>query len=336
MRRTSFTGASSPFNEKQVGFNGGGPIVRDRAHFFGSYEYQDRAITVAPEHAASRSSTSTSRRTSKRHYVTARADVQLEHAAPAVRARLDLQLGSDQRGRRTAARRVSAATRVRPTNIDVSIGDTWVISSRARERSPRRLLAHRQPAQLEFADAAPELPVGDPRLADQLAAVVEGDEHRSSTTRSAYFVPELARRAQHEGAGSSSSGRSSGARSRSQPFGAFNFSRDPADFNDPATYPAPTSYSIPLGDTSYKREQSDLRGVLPGQLDDQPQADAESRRALRRRDRHDEHRFARPGRARRAAHRRRQLRAARRLRLRPDAATAARSCAAATAATTTR
>ena len=35
-------------------------------------------------------------------------------------------------------------------------------------------------------------------------------------------------------------------------YGSYNFSRDPADFNDPSTYPAPTSYTIPLGDTSYK------------------------------------------------------------------------------------
>jgi outer membrane receptor protein involved in Fe transport len=34
-------------------------------------------------------------------------------------------------------------------------------------------------------------------------------------------------------------------------YGAFSFARDPADFNDPATYPPPTSFSINLGDFAY-------------------------------------------------------------------------------------
>ena len=34
-------------------------------------------------------------------------------------------------------------------------------------------------------------------------------------------------------------------------FGSFTFTKDPTNFNDPSTYPAPTRYTIPLGDTSY-------------------------------------------------------------------------------------
>ena len=45
-------GRVSPFHESQVGLNGGGPILRDRAHFFGSYECQARDASTSPEHAA--------------------------------------------------------------------------------------------------------------------------------------------------------------------------------------------------------------------------------------------------------------------------------------------
>ena len=35
-----------PFQNQQVGGTLGGPIIRDRAHFFGSYEYERQPGTV--------------------------------------------------------------------------------------------------------------------------------------------------------------------------------------------------------------------------------------------------------------------------------------------------
>ncbi|MGH9203101.1 MAG: carboxypeptidase regulatory-like domain-containing protein, partial [Vicinamibacterales bacterium] len=43
-----FTNRVSPFHEKQIGMTSGGPIVRDRAHWFASYEHQIRDITARP------------------------------------------------------------------------------------------------------------------------------------------------------------------------------------------------------------------------------------------------------------------------------------------------
>ena len=41
------------------------------------------------------------------------------------------------------------------------------------------------------------------------------------------------------------------ANCRASRYGQFNFSRDPTNFLDPSTYPAPTQYSTSLGDFSY-------------------------------------------------------------------------------------
>ena len=37
----------------------------------------------------------------------------------------------------------------------------------------------------------------------------------------------------------------------SKSYGQFNFARDPTNFTDPSTYPAPTQYSTSLGDFGY-------------------------------------------------------------------------------------
>ena len=44
-----FTNTVQPFSEKQNGVNVGGPVKRDRAFFFASYEYQNRAVTAIPK-----------------------------------------------------------------------------------------------------------------------------------------------------------------------------------------------------------------------------------------------------------------------------------------------
>src|SRR6266852_4654800 len=43
-----FTGAVAPFDQKQTGINGGGPIVKSRAFYFGSFEYNKLSATAHP------------------------------------------------------------------------------------------------------------------------------------------------------------------------------------------------------------------------------------------------------------------------------------------------
>jgi outer membrane receptor protein involved in Fe transport len=243
-----FTNAVSPFNEKQVGFNAGGPIVRDRAHFFGSYEFQDRAITSRPNTGFAQFDVDVPQDIT-RHYVTARADVQVSQAhrifVRGSRYKWE-QLNVDVDGDTTLSGGYS-----RPSdNFDVSLGDTWVISPRLLyevragfSRIDNRLNSNSPTPRLNF----PSATLGSPTNSPQWWKEMNTQINQSMS----YFVPNL------KGEHALKAGlqiflpRFWGA--FPQPaYGSYNFDSDPADFNDPSTYPAPTSYSIPLGDTSYR------------------------------------------------------------------------------------
>jgi hypothetical protein len=246
--RNPFTGVVAPFNEKQVGFNGGGPIVRDRAHFFGSYEYQARDVTSRPNTGFAQFDVDVPQDIT-RHYVTTRADVQLTQKHRFfVRGSLYNweQLNVDVDGRTTISGGYS-----RPSdNIDASIGDTWVISPRALyevragfSRIDNRLLSNSPTPRLNFPSAILGSPTNSPQWWKEMNTQINQSF--------SYFMPDL------KGEHSMKAGlqiflpRFWGA--FPQPaYGSYSFSRDPADFNDPSTYPQATSYTIPLGDTSYK------------------------------------------------------------------------------------
>lgn len=246
--RNPFTGTVSPFDEKQVGFNAGGPIVRDRAHFFGSYEYQDRAITSRPNTGFAQFDVDVPQDIT-RHYVTVRADVQLNKAhrffVRGSRYNWE-QLNVDVDGRTTISGGYS-----RPSdNIDVSIGDTWVISERMLyevragfSRIDNRLSSNSPTPRLNFPSAILGSPTNSPQWWKEMNTQINQSI--------SYFLPNL------KGEHAMKAGlqvflpRFWGA--FPQPaYGSYNFSSDPADFNDPSTYPRPTSFTIPLGDTSYK------------------------------------------------------------------------------------
>jgi hypothetical protein len=246
--KNPFTGVVSPFDEKQVGFNGGGPIVRDRAHFFASYEFQDRAITSRPNTGYAQFDVDVPQDVT-RHYVTGRADVQLNQ-----KHRLFVR-GSmynwDQINVDVDSRTTISGGYSRPSdNIDVSIGETWVVSPRTLyevragfSRIDNRLNSNSPTPRLNFPSAILGSPTNSPQWWKEMNTQINQSI--------SYFVPDL------KGEHSMKAGLQIffphfwGA--FPQPaYGSYNFSRDPADFNDPSTYPAPTSYTIPLGDTSYK------------------------------------------------------------------------------------
>mgnify|MGYP001764980392 CR=1 FL=1 len=74
-----FTNQVAPFHEKQMGANGGGPVMRDRMHFFASYEYQSRAVTARPNTGFAQFDVDASQDIT-RHYTTGRVDTQLNQA----------------------------------------------------------------------------------------------------------------------------------------------------------------------------------------------------------------------------------------------------------------
>lgn len=243
-----FTGQVSPFNEKQVGLNGGGPLVRDRAHFFGSYEYQKRAITTRPNTGIPQFDVD-SPQDINRYFVTGRVDFQLNQAH-----RLFLR-GSvynwEQLNVDVDSRTALSGGYARPSdNLDLSVGDTWVMSPRAVyevragfSRIDNRLLSNSPTPRLDF----PSVVLGSPTNSPQWWKEMNTQINQSFS----YFVPDW------KGEHSLKTGlqiflpRFWGA--FPQPaYGSYTFNRDPADFANPATYPAPTRYAIPLGDTSYK------------------------------------------------------------------------------------
>lgn len=246
--KNPFTGVVSPFNEKQVGLNGGGPIVRGKAHFFGSYEYQKRAVTARPNTAIAQFDVDTPQDIN-RLFLTARADVQLNSAH-----RLFLR-GSlynwEQLNVDVGSRTALSGGYARPSdNLDLSVGDTWVISSRAVyevragfSRIDNRLLSNSPTPRLDF----PSVVLGSPTNSPQWWKEMNTQINQSVS----YFVPSW------KGEHGLKAGvqiflpRFWGAFPKPA-YGSYTFNRDPVDFNNPATYPAPTRYTIPLGDTSYK------------------------------------------------------------------------------------
>ncbi|MPY90691.1 MAG: hypothetical protein GEU99_22565 [Luteitalea sp.] len=241
-----FTNEVSPFDERQVGMNGGGPLVRNRAHFFGSYEHQKRAVTAIPNTTIPEFDVAASQDIT-RHYATGRFDVQLTDAH-----RLFVR-GSiynwEQLNVGVGGRTTLSGGYARPSdNTDLSVGDTWLIGSRAVyeirggfSRIDNRLLSNSPTPLLNFPSALLGSPTNSPQWWKEMNIQVN--------QALSYFLPGALGEHAMKAGFQYFRPRFWGA---FQPaYGSYRFDEDPADFNDPMTYPQPTSYTIPLGDTSH-------------------------------------------------------------------------------------
>ena len=274
----------------------------------------------------------------KRHYTTGRVDVQLGQQHRAVRARRRSTTGS--RSTSASASATRAVERLQPAVEEHRpVGWRDVGDQRsAGARDPRRLLEDRQQAGVELDAAAatrfPSIMIGSPTNSPQWWKEINVQFNNSLS----YFVPSWHGEHSLQARASSSSSRSTRARSRAPSRGARLHVRDRSARlrTIPSTYPAPTRYSIVLGDSAYKILNSTYARVLQGRLAALVEADAESRRPLRRRDRHASTPICRTrsSPARSAA----TTTTSRRALASPTtcAATGARSCAAAGDATSTR
>jgi hypothetical protein len=133
-------------------------------------------------------------------------------------------------------------------NNDLSLGDTWVISNRAVNeiragfsRINNLLDSNCYCVRLSFPSVTLGSPTNSPQWWKEMNIQVND--------LLSYFVPNW------HGEHSMKTGfqffRPNFWGAFPDPaFGQFTFTSDPADFNDPSTYPKPTRYSIPLGDTS--------------------------------------------------------------------------------------
>ena len=137
-------------------------------------------------------------------------------------------------------------------NTDLSVGETWVINNR---------LVHEVRAGFSTIDnqlvsnstlplhTFPSIIIGSPTNSPQWWKEFNVQVNNSLS----YFVPSW------HGEHSFKTGvqffqpHYDGAFPSAEPWGAsYTFSTDPRDPNDPSTYPAPTRYSVVLGDPSYK------------------------------------------------------------------------------------
>jgi hypothetical protein len=122
------TGAVTPLHQPQEGFTLGGPLVRDRAFFFSSYEYQKASITNRPSTGVSQFDVNIPA-PQTRHLVSARVDDQLngQHRLFArTNPFKELRLNEGISTRTTA----TGGDNYRAYNQDAVVGETWVVSNR--------------------------------------------------------------------------------------------------------------------------------------------------------------------------------------------------------------
>lgn len=258
--RNFFTDSVQPFKERQTGLNGGGPIKKDRAFVFASYEYQQRAVTAIPKTGFSSVDVPASNDIS-RHYTTGRVDLQMgqAHRLFARSSKYDWEQINVGVGERTA---VSGGYSRPSKNTDLSVGHTWVISNR---------LVHEVRAGFSAIDnqlvsnsslplhTFPSIIIGSPTNSPQWWKEMNIQANNSLT----YFVPSWYGEHNLKAGFQFFEPHYKGAFPSAEPWGAsYTFSTDPADPNDPRTYPAPTRYSIVLGDPSYKIINSTYAGFF--------------------------------------------------------------------------
>jgi hypothetical protein len=243
-----FSDSVEPFEQSQIGLNSGGPLLRNRAFYFASYEYQNLSATARPNTGIAQFDVAVPADT-KRHYTTARADVQLSNAHRAfgrysIYDWEQLNTGVDERT-------TVLGGNSRPSeNHDLSVGHTWVISSRVLNEVrlgfsaiDNRLEPNSRSVRLEFPSAVFGSPTNSPQWwkemniqATNLLSYTAPDWHGEHSLKAGFqfFRPNF------------------WGAFPDPAYGSFTFAQDPTDFNNPATYPRPSRYTIPLGDTSYE------------------------------------------------------------------------------------
>jgi hypothetical protein len=242
-----YTGIIAPFDQGQAGLNSGGPIVRNKAFYFASYEYQKLSATTRPNTGYAQYDVDLPADTTS-HFTTARVDWQPSNAHR-IFGRMSIydwkQLNVGVNGTTTVSGGYSRPS----SNHDFSLGDTWVISSRAVNEVRmgfsainNKLDSNCYCVQLSFPSAILGSPTNSPQWWKEMNIQVND--------LFSYFVPSW--HGEHSVKMGFQFFRPHFWGAFPDPaFGQFTFTRDPTNFNDPSTYPAPNRYVTQLGDTSY-------------------------------------------------------------------------------------
>lgn len=242
-----FTNQVAPFDQKQTGINSGGPLLRNKAFYFASFEYQQLSATARPNTGSAAFDISVPADT-ERFYTTVRGDVQV-NANHRLFSRLSIydweQLNIGVNGRQTVQGGYSQPSK----NRDASLGHTWIMTSRLVNEVrvgfsaiDNRLQPNSPSVLLDFPSALIGSPTNAPQWWKEMNIQV--------TDALSYNVPDWY--GEHNFKAGFQFFRPKFWGAFPDPaYGAFTFASDPRDFNDPTTYPAPIRYAIPLGDTSY-------------------------------------------------------------------------------------
>ena len=242
-----FTGVVSPFAEQQSGFTVGGPIVKNRAHFFGAYEYQARDITARPNTGYPQFDQDVDAGI-RRKLPSGRADIQINNTHRAFgRASLYYLNSKNQTvGGNTAQ---SGGYAEDFNTYDYAFGETWVVNNKM-VNEVRGGLFYFYKNLFESAETPryvfPSVTMGP---ATNVPQWWNEKIFQISDTIS-YFVPSLAGEHRFKAGFQYTLPFYRGELPRIS-YGQFNFDRNPSDFNNMATWPAPTRYSTTLGDFSY-------------------------------------------------------------------------------------
>ena len=242
-----FTGKIAPFDQKQTGINSGGPILKNKAFYFVSFEYQKLGATAHPNTGFAQFDQDVPADTTS-YYTTGRADYQPneKHRLFARFSVYDWEQLNVGVGGTTA---VSAGYKRPSYNHDLSIGDTWVMSTRLVNEIRagfsainNKLDSNCYCVQLVFPSVTMGSPTNSPQWWKEMNIQVND--------LLSYYVPSW--HGEHSMKAGFQFFRPHFWGAFPDPaFGQFTFTKDPVNFNDPSTYPAPTRYTIPLGDTSY-------------------------------------------------------------------------------------
>jgi hypothetical protein len=244
-----FTNKVEPFSERQTGANLGGPIMRDRAFFFASYEYQTRAVTAIPKTGFASMDVPASNDIT-RHYTTGRVDVTLGQTQRMfVRSS---KYNWEQINVGVGERNAVSNGYSRPSkNTDLSVGYTWVATNKlvaelrgGFSKIDNKLVSNSTMPLHTF----PSIVIGSPTNSPQWWTEFNSQINGSLS----YFIPSWYGEHSLKAGVQFFQPDYDGAFPSDTPWGgSYTFSTDPRDPNDPSTYPAPTRYSVVLGDPSY-------------------------------------------------------------------------------------
>jgi hypothetical protein len=242
-----YTGVVAPFDQKQTGLNAGGPIVKNKAFFFGSFEYNDLVATAHPNTGIAAFDVDAPAGTTK-YMTTGRADIQINDKHRLF-GRFSNYSSNQLNVSVSGNTAISGGYSYPVKNNDFSLGETWVVSEwmvnevrLGASAINNKLDSNCYCVQLVFPSATLGSPANSPQWWKEMN--IQANDLMS------YYVPNF--KGEHSMKFGFQFFRPHFWGAFPDPaFGSFMFAKDPTDFNDPSTYPAPTRYTIPLGDTSY-------------------------------------------------------------------------------------